>query len=86
MRIHTSRHPEDHPGHRRHKTMTAFTAYFDGGCPLCSKEIAHYRRIDKAGAIHWVDLRMTAAHWPRPGSTARTPCAASTPKRPTAAS
>ncbi|WP_373507731.1 thiol-disulfide oxidoreductase DCC family protein [Thiocapsa sp.] len=36
--------------------MTAFTAYFDGGCPLCSKEIAHYRRIDKAGAIRWVDI------------------------------
>jgi predicted DCC family thiol-disulfide oxidoreductase YuxK len=36
--------------------MTAFTAYFDGGCPLCSKEIAHYRRIDRAGAIHWVDI------------------------------
>jgi predicted DCC family thiol-disulfide oxidoreductase YuxK len=36
--------------------MTALTAFFDGGCPLCSKEIAHYRRIDKAGAIRWVDI------------------------------
>jgi predicted DCC family thiol-disulfide oxidoreductase YuxK len=36
--------------------MTAITAYFDGGCPLCSKEIAHYRRIDTTEMIHWVDI------------------------------
>ncbi|NCA70370.1 MAG: DUF393 domain-containing protein [Sphingobacteriia bacterium] len=36
--------------------MSRLTAFYDGGCPLCSKEIAHYRRIDRTGAIHWVDI------------------------------
>lgn len=36
--------------------MSRLTAYFDGGCPLCSREIAHYRRIDRTGAIEWVDI------------------------------
>ena len=29
---------------------------FDGGCPLCSKEVAHYRRMDKAGKVDWADI------------------------------
>lgn len=29
---------------------------FDGGCPLCSKEVAHYRRVDKAGSVNWADI------------------------------
>ena len=29
--------------------------FFDGSCPLCCREIAHYRRIDKAQRLHWVD-------------------------------
>jgi len=32
------------------------TTYYDGGCPLCSKEIAHYRRIDRAQRISWIDI------------------------------
>ncbi len=39
---------------------TAFTTFYDGGCPLCSKEIAHYRRIDRAGLIRWVDITQDA--------------------------
>jgi predicted DCC family thiol-disulfide oxidoreductase YuxK len=30
--------------------------FYDGGCPLCRKEIAHYRRLDRAGRVDWVDL------------------------------
>lgn len=30
--------------------------FFDGGCPLCRREIGHYRRLDKRGRIQWVDI------------------------------
>ena len=29
--------------------------FFDGSCPLCRREIAHYRRIDRAERLQWVD-------------------------------
>ncbi len=32
------------------------SVYFDGGCPLCSREIDHYRRKDAAGHIRFVDI------------------------------
>ena len=32
------------------------TVFFDGGCPLCSREITHYRRIEEPGRIRWVDI------------------------------
>ncbi|MGB5425202.1 MAG: DUF393 domain-containing protein [Gammaproteobacteria bacterium] len=30
--------------------------FFDGGCPLCRREIAHYRHIDTAQRLRWVDV------------------------------
>ena len=33
----------------------ALTVYFDGACPVCSREIALYRRQAGASAIEWVD-------------------------------
>jgi predicted DCC family thiol-disulfide oxidoreductase YuxK len=32
------------------------TMFFDGGCPLCSREVAHYRRLDRGSRILWVDI------------------------------
>jgi len=32
------------------------TMFFDGGCPLCNREVAHYRRLDRRGRIRWVDI------------------------------
>lgn len=29
--------------------------FYDGDCPLCRREIAHYRRIDKGARFCWVD-------------------------------
>ncbi len=34
----------------------ALTVLYDGGCPLCSREIAHYRRLATGLPIDWVDI------------------------------
>ncbi len=35
--------------------------FYDGGCPLCRKEIAHYMRLDRSQRIHWADITMEQA-------------------------
>ena len=34
----------------------SLTVWFDGGYPLCAREIAQMRRLDRRGAIRFVDL------------------------------
>ena len=36
--------------------MDKLVVWFDGGCPLCRREIALMRRLDKRGAIAFVDV------------------------------
>lgn len=36
--------------------MAEVTVWFDGGCPLCRREIALMRRLDRRGAIRFVDV------------------------------
>ena len=36
--------------------MTKLTLWYDGGCPLCRREIALIRRLDRRGAINFVDV------------------------------
>lgn len=33
-----------------------FAIYFDGLCPLCTKEIKHYKKIDKNNTIDFIDI------------------------------
>lgn len=42
--------PETTLGHDRP------TAYYDGACPLCAREIGFYRRQEGADRIDWVDI------------------------------
>ena len=42
---------------------------FDGSCPLCSREIAHYRRCREADRIHWLDVSVEGADCERLGVT-----------------
>lgn len=30
--------------------------FYDGACPLCSREIAHYKKRQGAEALHWLDI------------------------------
>ena len=30
--------------------------FYDGACPLCSREMGHYRRRDVEGRVEWVDI------------------------------
>lgn len=36
--------------------MHKLTIWFDGSCPLCSREIRLMKRLDRRGAIDFVDL------------------------------
>jgi predicted DCC family thiol-disulfide oxidoreductase YuxK len=40
--------------------MTTLIVWFDGGCPLCRREIALMRRLDRRRSIDFVDLSATA--------------------------
>lgn len=37
----------------------ATVVFYDGGCPLCSREISHYRRLDRDKAVEWLDLHQS---------------------------
>jgi len=37
-------------------TAESLTIYYDGACPLCSREIEHYRSKDSAGRLRLVDI------------------------------
>jgi predicted DCC family thiol-disulfide oxidoreductase YuxK len=30
--------------------------FYDGVCPMCRREIAHYRRMDRTQSLLWVDI------------------------------
>ncbi len=44
--------------------MTAVTVWYDGACPLCIREIAMMRRLDRASAIDFIDVAPEGAACP----------------------
>jgi predicted DCC family thiol-disulfide oxidoreductase YuxK len=44
--------------------MRDVTVWFDGSCPLCSREIALMRRLDRRGNVAFVDVADGAAGCP----------------------
>lgn len=32
------------------------TVFYDGGCPVCSREIGHYRKLDTTEQVQWLDI------------------------------
>jgi predicted DCC family thiol-disulfide oxidoreductase YuxK len=37
-----------------------YIVLYDGGCPLCLREITHYRKLRALRPIRWIDLAATA--------------------------
>ena len=44
------------PGAGIEASMSKLEVWFDGGCPLCRREIALMRRLDRRGAIAFTDV------------------------------
>ncbi|CUU43629.1 thiol-disulfide oxidoreductase DCC family protein [Blastochloris viridis] len=42
--------------HAALSSAPATTVYYDGSCPVCAREIAHYRGCDGADSIVWTDI------------------------------
>lgn len=38
--------------------------FYDGACPLCSREVRHYRKRDRHHRIDWVDIAAPTFHAP----------------------
>lgn len=34
------------------------TMFYDGSCPLCSREVHHYRCIDHDRNVNWIDISL----------------------------
>jgi predicted DCC family thiol-disulfide oxidoreductase YuxK len=46
------------------EAQTRLIVWFDGACPLCAREIALMRRLDRRGAIAFVDVANDTAVCP----------------------
>lgn len=44
--------------------MTNVTVWFDGACPLCQREIAAMRRLDRKGRITFLDVTVAGTDCP----------------------
>jgi predicted DCC family thiol-disulfide oxidoreductase YuxK len=40
----------------QHDARWPLQVFFDGACPICSREMAHYRRKDRLGRLECIDV------------------------------
>jgi len=55
--------PSRHEQSRRAE-QRSLTVWYDGGCPLCRREIALFQRLDRRGAIRFQDVGQADADCP----------------------
>lgn len=48
---------------------TKLTVFYDGACPVCSREISFYRQCSGAEALAWVDASQSVQRELAPGLT-----------------
>lgn len=48
--------PKPEQGDRSQEASPSLIVWFDGACPLCRREIALFKRLDRRGAIHFEDV------------------------------
>ncbi|APG28322.1 hypothetical protein A7E78_10955 [Syntrophotalea acetylenivorans] len=41
---------------RSPKILFPLTVFYDGNCPVCSREIFHYRPLNRAGRLDFIDI------------------------------
>ncbi len=56
------------PVNKSEKSNTCSAVLFDGSCPLCSREIAMYRKLPALANLEWIDIS-TPSYCPPPGTT-----------------
>jgi predicted DCC family thiol-disulfide oxidoreductase YuxK len=49
---------------RTHDPVAPVTVWFDGGCPLCKREIAFFQRLNRDQGVDFSDLRDPQAFCP----------------------
>lgn len=45
---------------RTQDILFPLTVFYDGSCSICSREIAHYRTLNRAGLLDFVDISIAS--------------------------
>ena len=51
-------------GVRHFEDGRKLTVWFDGACPLCTREIAFFTWLDRRGVVHFEDISQSGSHCP----------------------
>ncbi len=56
MTEHQTTNPTQTQHSRQMSDAVVATVFYDGGCPMCSREIRHYRKLRGADRLVWIDI------------------------------